>query len=62
MNEHKSVPNIRFKGFEDEWKLVYLGNIGFFKSGVGFPRNEQGKKMVHPFIKFLTWALILNLN
>ena len=51
MNEQKAVPNIRFKSFEYEWKLVYLGNIGFFKSGVGFPRNEQGKKNGTPFYK-----------
>ena len=26
MNERNSVPNIRFNGFEDEWKLSKLGN------------------------------------
>ena len=27
MNEHKAVPNIRFKGFEDEWKGKELNSI-----------------------------------
>ena len=27
MNEHKAVPNIRFKGFEDEWKEKELNSI-----------------------------------
>ena len=26
MSEHKAVPNIRFNGFEDKWKLSKLGN------------------------------------
>lgn len=27
MNEHKSVPNIRFRGFEANWIKEKLGNI-----------------------------------
>ncbi|PXY84199.1 restriction endonuclease subunit S [Lactobacillus melliventris] len=27
MNEHKAVPNIRFKGFEDEWSEKKLDNV-----------------------------------
>ena len=26
MNEHKAIPNIRFKGFENKWELSKLGN------------------------------------
>ena len=51
MNERKTLPNIRFRNFKDEWKLVYLGDIGFFKSGIGFPRSEQGGKKGIPFYK-----------
>ena len=45
------IPEFRFKGFEDEWEPKYLGKLGFFESGNGFPKNEQGKKIGIPFFK-----------
>ncbi|AWM74969.1 restriction endonuclease subunit S [Lactobacillus kullabergensis] len=45
------IPELRFKGFEDEWEPKYLGKLGFFESGNGFPKNEQGKKIGIPFFK-----------
>ena len=44
-------PEIRFKGFSDEWVEKKLGEIGYFKSGVGFPVIEQGGTVGHPFYK-----------
>ena len=34
-----------------EWEEIKLGHIGFFKSGVGFPNNEQGGSEGIPFFK-----------
>ena len=45
------IPELRFKGFEDEWEPKCLGKLGFFESGNGFPKNEQGKKIGIPFFK-----------
>ena len=32
-NEVKNVPELRFPGFEDEWKLAHLNDLGDFTSG-----------------------------
>lgn len=44
-------PNIRFKGFEEEWEDKTLGSMGETTSGVGFPIQEQGGKSGIPFFK-----------
>ena len=46
-----NTPNIRFKGFTDDWEQRKLGEIGFAKSGVGFPDSEQGGTEGIPFYK-----------
>ena len=43
MNEHESVPNIRFKGFEDEWKNLKLGELSEIARGAS-PRPINNKK------------------
>lgn len=48
---NKSVPQLRFKGFTDDWEKDELGNIGRTQSGVGFPDNEQGGEKGVPFFK-----------
>lgn len=45
------VPNIRFKGFTDDWEQRKLGEVGTAKSGVGFPDAEQGGIEGIPFFK-----------
>ena len=45
------TPNIRFKGFTDDWEQRKLGDIGIAKSGVGFPDVEQGGSKGTPFFK-----------
>ena len=45
------VPNIRFKGFTDDWEQRKLGEVGIAKSGVGFPDTEQGGVEGIPFFK-----------
>lgn len=47
----KKVPNLRFKGFTDDWEQCKLGNIGKARSGVGFPNKEQGGRKGIPFFK-----------
>ena len=43
---------VRFSGFDGEWEEVSLGDIGTFKSGFGFPENQQGKtNQKYPFYK-----------
>ncbi len=46
-----SVPEIRFEGFTDAWEQRKLGDVGFAKSGVGFPEKEQGGTEGIPFYK-----------
>ncbi|WP_423789166.1 restriction endonuclease subunit S [Limosilactobacillus mucosae] len=47
----KRVPELRFKGFTDDWEQRKLGEIGSFRSGVGFPESEQGGTAGIPFYK-----------
>ncbi len=42
---------LRFPGFTDAWREVKLGEVGFFKSGFGFPEREQGGTEGIPFYK-----------
>ena len=48
MNEYKSVPNIRFKGFEDEWKEKKFGSLFNHNSGTSIEKyfNSDGKYKV----------------
>ena len=52
MNENKVVPNIRFKGFEDEWKKDSIKDISTMKSG-GTPSVNKREYYVGdiPFIR-----------
>ena len=50
MNEHKSVPNIRFKGFEDEWKAVKINYIVNIKAGGDLEKNKLLKDGKYPVI------------
>ena len=47
----KNTPNIRFRGFDDDWEQRKLGEIGTAKSGIGFPDAEQGGAEGIPFFK-----------
>ena len=51
MNEYKNIPKIRFKGFNDVWEQRKLGEVGYAKSGQGFPDAEQGGTRGIPFYK-----------
>ena len=44
-------PQIRFKGFTDDWEQRKLGEIGKAISGIGFPEKEQGGDKGIPFYK-----------
>ena len=48
MNEHKSVPNIRFKGFDDKWKKEKFGSLFNHNSGTSIEKyfNSDGKYKV----------------
>ena len=45
------LPEIRFKGFTDVWEQRKLGEVGYAKSGQGFPDAEQGGTRGIPFYK-----------
>ena len=45
------LPEIRFKGFTDVWEQRKLGDVGYAKSGQGFPDAEQGGTRGIPFYK-----------
>ncbi|MFV8459113.1 restriction endonuclease subunit S [Mycoplasma sp. CR] len=51
MHAKKLVPQIRFKGFEEEWKKSELSEYGKCNSGYGFPISEQGSNDGIPFYK-----------
>ncbi|MFM0620532.1 restriction endonuclease subunit S [Streptococcus suis] len=44
-------PELRFPEFTDAWKQRKLGEVGYAKSGVGFPEKEQGGTTGIPFFK-----------
>ncbi len=46
-----NTPDIRFKGFCDNWEQHKLGELGKARSGVGFPDSEQGGTKGIPFFK-----------
>ncbi|MDV2433443.1 restriction endonuclease subunit S [Corynebacterium tuberculostearicum] len=47
----RNVPALRLEGFDGEWETTTLGELGSFKSGVGFPEREQGGEAGLPFYK-----------
>lgn len=49
--EGETIPKVRFKGFEGEWKCCKLGDLGIPVSGIAFPEKEQGGKSGTPFFK-----------
>jgi len=51
MGKTKKTPELRFKGFEEEWEDFRLGRLGTTQSGIGFPDNEQGGCIGVPFFK-----------
>ena len=52
MSSEKSLtPQIRFKGFTEAWEQRKLGELGFARSGIGFPGAEQGGTEGTPFFK-----------
>lgn len=46
-----TTPEIRFKGFSEDWVETKLGCIGKTQSGIGFPEVEQGGRAGTPFFK-----------
>ena len=50
-SKNEYTPRIRFKGFTDAWEQRKIGDIGYCKSGVGFPDCEQGGTFGIPFFK-----------
>ena len=56
----QNIPKVRFSGYDDEWERCKLGKLGDFKSGIGFPDNEQGGKSGIPFFKISDMSNIGN--
>jgi len=56
MNEHKSVPNIRFKGFDDEWKKEKLGNIATVEMNKRIYKDQTSEDGEIPFYKIGTFG------
>jgi type I restriction enzyme S subunit len=57
-----SKPKVRFKGYTDAWEQRKLGDIGYAKSGVGFPDSEQGGTEGIPFYKVSDMNILGNEN
>ncbi|MFM0843217.1 restriction endonuclease subunit S [Streptococcus suis] len=51
MKTNNNIPAYRFQGYTDAWELRKLGEVGYAKSGVGFPEKEQGGLTGIPFFK-----------
>ena len=49
--EGETVPKIRFKGFEEEWKKVKLGDIAKFTKGQGYSKSDL-KETGQPIILY----------
>lgn len=45
------IPELRFKGFEDEWKSYLLGKIAVFINGRAFKQNELLDKGKYPVLR-----------
>lgn len=60
--EGAAKPELRFKGFSDDWIFECLGQIGRTQSGIGFPEAEQGGKVGTPFFKISDMSLLGNEN
>lgn len=45
------IPELRFKGFEDDWKSYLLGKIAFFTNGRAFKHNELLDKGKYPVLR-----------
>ena len=59
--EGETVPKIRFKGFEGEWKKVKLGDVGYTYSGLSGKTKEDfgtGKSQYVTFMNVLSNAKI----
>ena len=48
---NSNIPKIRFKEFINNWNNYKLGELGNFKSGIGFPDSQQGGTEGIPFFK-----------
>lgn len=48
---NRNIPKIRFKEFINNWNNYKLGQLGKFKSGIGFPDSQQGGTEGIPFFK-----------
>ena len=48
---NRNIPKIRFKEFVNKWNNYKLGQLGNFKSGIGFPDSQQGGTEGIPFFK-----------
>ena len=48
---NRNIPKIRFKEFICNWNKYKLGQLGNFKSGIGFPDSQQGGTEGIPFFK-----------
>lgn len=45
-NKHKNVPELRFKGFRDDWKLCALGELSSLRGGFAFSSEKFRAKGV----------------
>ena len=48
---NSNIPKIRFKEFINNWNNYKLGQLGNFKSGIGFPDSQQSGTEGIPFFK-----------
>lgn len=58
-NKVLNVPNLRFPGFEGEWKKCKLGQIAAIAKGNGIQKNSCQFKVLHVFYM---GNYILNIN
>lgn len=47
----ETVPQVRFDGFDGEWREYPLRQLGVAKTGFGFPHSAQGGRSGIPFFK-----------
>ncbi|MCT4643681.1 MAG: restriction endonuclease subunit S [Carboxylicivirga sp.] len=51
MSKDKNIPQVRFNGFNEAWKVDFLGNLACFAKGQGYSKNELSD-IGHPIVLY----------
>lgn len=58
----RQVPNLRFKGFTDDWEQRKLGEVFLYKQGIQVPVEQQYSQKLPGLIRFIRISDIVSSN